>query len=386
MPTRRLILVTGSASVLVAGVGAGWWKLTAPARAAREPWRTAETGFDDPRLDILAYAILAPSAHNMQPWRIALASDNAFDVYCDGERLLPRTDPPGRQTTISFGCFLELCRMASAELGYRSTVTLFPDGAPVTYRDGTAVARVVLRRDTTVERDPLFGFLLQRRTCRLPYDMARPVDAKTLGRLRECGVPGVVVDGSSDAQRVAGLRALATDAWEVEWNEATTRRESVEVTHVGRDAVNARPYGISLDDRLPSTLGRLGLMSAAALDDPGSAAYRGTEAFYAKAIAGTPSFVWMSTGTNDRRAQLEAGRAWVRIQLIATAQGLSFHPLSQALQEFPAMAGHYQRAHAMLAPTPGATVQMLARVGYGPAIDPSPRESLVSRLLPQADA
>ena len=55
-------------------------------------------------------------------------------------------------------------------------------------------------------------------------------------------------------------------------------------------------------------------------------------------------------------------------------------PLSQALQEFPEMAGLYREAHARLAPR-GGTVQMLCRIGHGAAVGPSPRWPLEAKLV-----
>jgi hypothetical protein len=137
-----------------------------------------------------------------------------------------------------------------------------------------------------------------------------------------------------------------------------------------------------MDDRLTSTIGMLGLMSPEALDDPESSAYKESYKFYERACASAMAFVWSTTPSNTRHAQLEAGRAWVRTQLIANAIGLSFHPLSQALQEFPEMAEHYKRAHELLSSNSGETVQMLARLGYAPVVGPAPRQALESKLVP----
>ena len=125
----------------------------------------------------------------------------------------------------------------------------------------------------------------------------------------------------------------------------------------------------------------LGMMTTDAMDDPASTGYRESLKFYRRACLSSPAFVWSTTTDNSRCTQLEAGRAWVRVQLAANAAALSFHPLSQALQEFPAMAPHYRRAHELLAERPGDTVQMLARVGYGKPVGPSPREPLESKLI-----
>lgn len=90
--------------------------------------------------------------------------------------------------------------------------------------------------------------------------------------------------------------------------------------------------------------------------------------------------IWMVTNGNSREDQIIAGRDWVRINLAATAQGIGFQPLSQALQEYPEMREIYEEVHARFAPDSG-TVQMLSRLGYGPAVPESPRWPLEAKLL-----
>ena len=372
---------TGGASAVLFGIGGAWWATTGPARTAREPWSAAAEGFGDRRLDVLAYAILAPNPHKMQPWRIGLGDGNRFTVYSDTDRLLPETDPPNRQITIGFGCFLELCRQAAAEVGLRADMTYFPDGEPQPVLDGRPVAVVDLVEDADIKPDPLFTSALARRTNRLAFDTSRAVAESVLAEVRAAGVDGVDVHTSADEAFVGTIRQLTVDAWDVEWSLDRTRRESIAVTRVGKSAVDARPYGISIDDRLSSTLGKLGMMSPEAMDDPEAAAYKESFKFYERACRSAMAYVWSTTPANTRQAQIEAGRAWVRTQLAANALGLSFHPLSQALQEFPEMAEHYARAHELLSENEGDTVQMLARLGYAPAIGPAPRFALESRIL-----
>ena len=85
----------------------------------------------------------------------------------------------------------------------------------------------------------------------------------------------------------------------------------------------------------------------------------------------------MVTGDNDRVTQVNAGRAYSRVQLAATAQGLVMQPLSQALQEYPEQQKPYTDIHALAGAThPGETVQMWARVGYAPEVSPAPRRRL----------
>ena len=49
------------------------------------------------------------------------------------------------------------------------------------------------------------------------------------------------------------------------------------------------------------------------------------------------------------------------------------------IEEYPEMAEAYGRAHTLLT-TPGRTVQMLGRLGYGPEVPRTPRWPLQSRL------
>ena len=69
-------------------------------------------------------------------------------------------------------------------------------------------------------------------------------------------------------------------------------------------------------------------------------------------------------------------------QLAATANGLSIHPLQQALQEYPEQDQPRAQIHRLLgARQPGGTVQMGGRLGYGPAVGPAPRRGVQAHLL-----
>ena len=89
--------------------------------------------------------------------------------------------------------------------------------------------------------------------------------------------------------------------------------------------------------------------------------------------------MWLVTRTNTRMDQINAGRDWLRLNLAATEIGIGTQPMSQCLQEFPEMEGLYRQVHAMLA-SDGGTVQMLARLGYGAAVPPSPRWPLSAKI------
>jgi hypothetical protein len=92
--------------------------------------------------------------------------------------------------------------------------------------------------------------------------------------------------------------------------------------------------------------------------------------------------MWMITTDNHRKTQIDAGRAYVRVQLAATAHGVAMHPLQQALQEYAEQAQQHAEVRWLLQATaPSQTVQMWARVGFAPPVEPAPRRGLTAHLL-----
>lgn len=378
--TRRSILRTGGAAVVVIGASVAGWSLTRAPKLAREPWAKAGTSFGDPRLDALSYAILAPNPHNMQPWRIRLDGEDALTLFCDPSRLLPQTDPPNRQITIGFGAFLELLRQAAANKGFRTEITPFPEGEPQPFLDQRPIASVKFIEDAAAGTDPLFSASMLRRTNRSPFK-AQPVDEASFRKIISASVNGVVAGGVIEGDRISELRQLGADAWRIEWGLDRTRRESIDVTRIGKEEIEAKPWGLSLAGPVIEAAASFGAVTRENMDIPGKTAYEQTITFYNKAVETAAGFVWTSTATNTRADQLAAGAAWIRMQQAATLEGVAFHPLSQALQEFPEMAPAYDRVHELLAHQQGATVQMLARIGYADAPPPAPREALTSKIV-----
>jgi hypothetical protein len=379
---RRTFLTIGGSAIAISAAGAGTFALTRAPEKAREPWRRAGESFGDWRLDALSFAILAPNPHNMQPWRARLDDADVVTIDADLTRLLPQTDPPGRQIVIGFGAFLELFAQAAAAKGVAVDIEPFPEGEPQPTLDTRPIARI-RRAERPARENPLFAHTLSRRTNRAPFE-ATPVPAASLQAIINDSAPGVEAAYWDEAEPVAAIKALAREAWEIEWSLDRTRRESINVTRIGKSEINAAPYGLSLSGAGIDALAAAGLLTREKMDIAGEAGYDQSLEFYNRAIDTSAAFVSATTASNSRADQLQAGAAWLRMHQAATREGLGFHPLSQALQEFPEMAAPYGRAHQMLAKTPGATVQMLARVGYAKAPPPAPREPLEARIIAQA--
>ncbi|MCU0828911.1 MAG: twin-arginine translocation pathway signal protein [Tabrizicola sp.] len=373
---RRTLALIGGGVILAATASLGAIATRQP-RTALLPWGQAGQG-EDARHRALSWALLAPNPHNRQPWLMDLREDGVVTLYVDTAKLLPHTDPFSRQITIGLGCFLELMRMAAAQDGQRVTITPFPEGFGERALDARPVARAVFSADASVMPDPLFAHAALRRSNKEPYDLTRPLPADTLDRLAVATTARF--GGTLDAEEVAHWRAFTREALGIEIETPHTYKESVDLFRIGRAEVDANPDGIDFTGPLFEVLGATGLMTRESVLDPSSQAYKaGLDAVFANTDTAM-GHVWLVTEGNSRPEQIATGADWLRVNLAAAAAGVAFQPLSQALQEYPEMTTLYRDLHARLAPT-GGTVQMLARIGYGPVVDPSPRWPLEAKIL-----
>lgn len=334
MDRRRFIrLAAGSDVASVGGAGAGCsQQMPADAIAA---WKGPGTGTDARRW-ILGYAILAPHSHNLQSWLVDLRAPGEIVLRCHLARLLPETDPFSRQIMMSHGTFVELLDIAARERGLRTGISLFPEGPfGASTLDQRPVARIRLAADPTISKDPLFAQILHRHTNRSAYRTDHPVPA---------------------------------DAWHA-------MRESVRP-----NALRFGFVGTDQPDALKSH--RVGLFDRSKPPDPNDYATTSQINDFNVKLESTPGFLWMVTDGKDRVTQVNAGRAYARVQLTATAAGIALQPLQQALQEYPAQATPYAGVRRLLdASSPSQTIQMWARAGFAPPVGPAPRRGVDAQLV-----
>lgn len=376
--SRRKTLALIGGGTIVAATAAAGFQITRMPATAHLPWEAAGQ-YADPRMRALSFAILAPNPHNRQPWMVDLAAPDTVVLYVDTARLLPATDPFNRQITIGLGCFLEVMRLAALEDGLAVSFELFPNGSDPDALDERPVA-ICRFEPTGAATDPLFAQVPHRRSLKEPYDLARPVPDAAMATIREAGIHGTLVEGTNDPDTVASLRALSREALRIEIETPHTYQESVDLFRIGRREVDANPDGIDFTGPVFEGLSMTGMFTRASVLDRSSTAYQqGLAAVFANTDTAM-AHIWQVTRTNTRADQIAAGRDWVRLNLAATALGLGIQPLSQALQEYPEMQNLYRQTHERLAPA-GGTVQMWARLGYGPEIGPSPRWPLEEKIV-----
>lgn len=372
---KTFLRVLGGGIVVAAGAAVAVPRLDAMPASAVEGWRGPGPEEADPRRRALAWALLAPNPHNLQSWSVDLSQPGAIVLFADRTRLLPQTDPFSRQILIGHGCFLEILSMAAAADGYRADVALFPDGE---WRLDRPVARIVFVKQPGVAVDPLFVEVPRRRTVKGKYE-ARTLDpSHKVVLLAGYGAPALPLAIADEPGRVDRLRALAVAGSELEMNTARTHKESIDVARIGAAEIAAHRDGISLKGPMIWALRQTGQMTPEKAMTPGTLAWNGGRDYALGGYGSARAFGWITSGDNARTTQIAVGRAYVRLQLAATALGVALQPYSQTLQEYPEMADLRAAMHRETGTPDGAILQMFFRLGYAGDPGPSPRRALQS--------
>ena len=381
-PRRAFLRLIGGGVVTSAGLGTAGCA-SGPPDVAVQPWFAAAAETELRRF-MLAHALLAPNPHNFQSWIADLREPGRIHLLCDGERLLPETDPFGRQILIGCGAFVELAVIAASERGHAVTVTLFPQGAPAarSLPAGTVVATLTPGPSGSAPRDPLFAAIPRRHTAKTAYAEGRSLpEALTAAWVETARRHGLQAGTVAAPEPVAALRRITREAYEIESTTPATWLESARLFRIGPDAIARHRDGISLSSPMIRVLHATGLFDPMEVPQRGKSSLQRVMDHWMPMETGS-GFLWMASRGNARVQQVEAGRAHVRQHLLATVAGVDMHPLSQALQEFDAMSGQYAAVHRALGVDPAqGTVQMLSRVGYSSApAGPTPRRELGTLL------
>ena len=125
---------------------------------------------------VIPSAILAPSAHNTQPWKFQ-TSTNTLEIFVDWDRHLTVSDPELRQLYVSIGCAITNADIAAKYWGSDTNITYFPQGEdkdkPVVKITFTP-SEVSQHDDSQVSE--LFAAIEQRHTNRSDFDNKQLTD------------------------------------------------------------------------------------------------------------------------------------------------------------------------------------------------------------------
>jgi len=260
----------------------------------------------------LDVACRAPSVHNTQPWRWAIA-DHSVHLFADRTRQLPVIDHDGRELTMSCGAALHHARLAFRGLGWKPIVHRLPNPAdpdhlaaiefaPLPRIDRHVLRLVTATADRHTDRRPF-----------LPDPLPDPLLARLVGAARAEEVTCTVLrDPAAHREVVVALAHADT----TQRANPMYQGELAEWTHSRLGAVQGVPAR-----NVPATV-------AFPRSVPG-------RDFGAGELETTPPLddgamlCVLSTTVDSGLGWLRAGEALSAITLAATANGLASCTISQ---------------------------------------------------------
>lgn len=297
---------------------------------------------------LLRYAILAPSSHNSQPWRVRAEADSLL-VSADRTRALPVVDPDDRELEISCGAFLHHLRLGILHHGYGHEIALLPDPG-----DADLLARVGLgpERRPTYEERLLFWSIAKRHTNRRPFAPKTLPDDLVRKLVEAAEAEGAWLAVLEDEAR-GELAGLVAEADRAQMADPRFRRELAAWLHRDRDGSNDGMPGQALG--LPSLAARVGPLAIRTFD-----VGKGAAAHDEKLIEASPLLAVLGTDADTTADRLAAGQALSRVLLRATQDEVSASFLNQPIE-----VAELRPRVAELAGRSGVP-QLVLRLGYGP--------------------
>ena len=392
--TRRTVLWSAGAVTVLAAGGIVWRGLdrgafTTATGPAYEPWETwNDPAHDGTPLALAAAAILSSNAHNTQPWMFKV-EDGAIGVLADRSRNLGNFDPYLREMHLSLGCALETMSVAAPAHGFTAAIQT-EDGRLTAEGDRGGFSPVAVVRLTPSAAAPhaFHDAIPRRHTHRGPYDREHALPDEAVRAFHDLAQSQDVrlflfTDGADrerfDTLTVEATQRIITDAPMAADSDAWFRLTRDEVER-HRDGVTLDAAGLPGPIRVAAKL--LPRMSAEQTNQSWLMATRDVH------LATAPvTGILAVRDPYDLRAALAAGRAWQRLHLWATTQGIAMQPVNQAAEiadrerqtgADPAMG----RALADLLGTQDWRPTFLFRAGYPAAATyPSPRRPLPAVVM-----
>ena len=340
----------------------------ATANPGLAPWRVSEFHFPyygdatEKLAYCLRYAILAPSSHNTQPWRLALR-DNRIELYADRARRLPVIDPEDRELIISCGAALANLCVAIRHFGHEDDVVLSPQP-----NDADLVATIGLGREhkPTCHEENLFKAITTRRTNRSAYEDT-PISLSLRCELHTaCKSQGVWLAETSDVEQKRAITKLVTEGDRRQMASAEFRAELADwirpATTESHDGMPCYAQNIPkvLDFAVPIVARVI-----RTFDMGNFTAARDADLANASAVLAV-----LSTQTDSPADWLATGVALEHVLLNARAAGVWASFLNQPI-EIPEL----RSALSELSGCRG-TPQILLRMGYGRECEPTPRRDV----------
>ena len=337
--------------------------MTYEAVAART-WRLgALNGFEGAALgnELVRYATLAPSSHNTQCWKFAVA-DKAITILPDLSRRTPAVDPDDHHLFVSLGCAAE--NMVQAALAHGLA-------GEVRFNAASDAVHVTLV-PTEARASPLFKAIPERQCTRGDYD-GKPLLNDELRLLERAGTAGgvrvLLLNERSAMEQVLAHVVQANSAQMAD--PAFVKELKAWIRFNGADALRTKDGLYSASSGSPSIPTWIGDLAFGLLLRPKSENDK-----YAQQIRSSAGIAVFVGNTADKAHWVQVGRCYERFALQATALGIRNAFLNQPVEVLsvrPLFASAMGLA--------GQRPDLVVRFGRGPTLPSSLRRPVQAVLV-----
>lgn len=273
---------------------------------------------------IASFAVLAPTTHNTVPQRFRLrAEERKLQIWLDRSRVLPASDPVGRQATVSLGCVIANAVCAARAYGWDAAVQVHPVPAERTRPLVPAEPRYTLLAEILFQPwasepggEAWLRAMLRRKVVRAEFDLRIKLDPELAARLGEhvAAYPGLCLHLLTDAptllflgkfQELADSTVFNRDDFAIELGEWMLENDS-------ESSVGMRGREFGLSDEMALRMRRGFLRTGPLLPDEIAGMAKGSNI----GMRSSSAVAVITAERDDLEQRLAAGRAYEELALL----------------------------------------------------------------------
>ncbi len=307
-------------------------------------------GISDDIFEILKYASLAPSGHNMQPWSVKIKSPDEFIIGTDKDRWLPAVDSENREAMLSIGAFVENFSSAAASFGYESLVRITAKSS-----FGSDLVNIKLKKTKTE------GFDLKkisgRRTVKKGYfpDELKIDDVKKISGIS----PGQIFYFPRSSEHTKCLADWTIESYSYQSIRDDAQQELADCIRFKKDDAEKFRYGLTPEGMEIQGIAGWYVRNFMNSEDAMTKSFREQGIDIYSKYAGEGAGWIIITSKGESVADLiETGRIFQRLALSVRDMRIALHPMTQILEE-KKWKDQMTAMH-----RPGIIPQFIIRVGY----------------------
>jgi len=300
-------------------------------------------------INLIKYAIKAPSGHNSQPWKFKLEK-NSITIFPDYQRVLPVADPDNHELFISLGCALENLIIAAAYFGYHTHIEMKMEDP---FKESI---RVGFSSGNNQNYDQLFNNIEIRQSTRSKYNKAL-IPPADIEKLNEAGnqdqVLFLLFTESFQIEPVIEIIKRATVS---QLSKKEFIKELMQWIRFNRKTAEKTGDGLYSgaigSPSVPKWLGKLFLNLTS---DPKREARKNVNLM--KNSSGILIFI---AKENNKEAWVNLGRSFQRVALTATSLNINHAHINSACEEIVAR----KKLAEVLQLNPEEQPLLIIRIGY----------------------